>query len=327
MHRQRPNSRPRRVFRIPTRSRSSWSRGLQADHVIILSKKHLVITGGEVGPMHLKVPAPPVGPIHVVIPEIPPMPPMPEFAWIGGGPGPGMHFLKDKKVFMGMNKDGNSYWFSSNGDSYALIKGNGEHAEFSGSWFDGNREQLEKARKMAHGEFLWFTRDGKSYIVDDPATIAQIEAMYKPMEELGKKQEELGKQQEALGREQEKMGSKREEASVPTPDMTREMAELNQAMAKLQAKIGKTVTQEELADIQGRLAEIQGRLGALQGEMGARMGGFGWQQGRLGGQQGKLGAEQGRLGAAQGRLAVEADRTVKSIIDQSLKNGKAKPVN
>jgi beta-lactamase regulating signal transducer with metallopeptidase domain len=219
---------------------------------------------------------------------------------------------------------GYSYRYSSNGDSYAVITGDErQHMSFSGDIHTG---EIDKARKMAHGNFLWFTRDGKSYIVDDPAVVEQIQAMYKPMEALGKQQEELGRKQEALGSQQEELGRQQEQASVPTPDISKEMAELNAAMAKLQAKMGKTVTREELADLQGKLGELQGRLGVLQGEMGSRMGGFGEQQGKLGAEQGKLGAEQGRLGAEQGRLAMEADRKVKSIIDESLKNGKAKPV-
>ena len=48
--------------------------------------------------------------------------------------------------------------------------------------------------------------------------------------------------------------------------------------------------------------------------------------GKLGSMQGELGAKQGRLGAEQGKIAQEADRKVKSIIDESMKNGKAHPV-
>ena len=92
---------------------------------------------------------------------------------------------------------GYSYRYSSNGDSYALITGDErQHMSFSGDIHTG---EIDKARKMAHGDFLWFTRNGKSYVVDDPAIVGQIEAMYKPMEALGKQQEELGRKQEALG--------------------------------------------------------------------------------------------------------------------------------
>ena len=224
------------------------------------------------------------------------------------------------------NGPGYSYSYSSNGDSWALVTDGSQRITFNGDWHDSTREEVEKARKLSNGKFLWFTHDGKSYFVDDPATLAQIEAMYKPIEALGRQQEELGRKQEELGRQQEALGRKQEEASIPTPDISKEMARLNEAVAKLDAKKGSTVNQEELADLEGKLGEIQGRLGQLQGEVGAKQGEFGRQQGELGAKQGELGAQQGRLGAEQGRLSQEADRKVKSIIDSSLRDGKAKPV-
>ncbi len=223
---------------------------------------------------------------------------------------------------------GYHYSYSNNGESYAILHGNDkEHVSFSGDWIEGRREELEKARKAAGGkDILWFTRNGKSYFVDDPATISQIDAMYKPMEELGRQQEELGKKQEALGRQQEELGRQQEAVSVPTPDVSKQIAEIDEAMAKLKANQGKNVNQDQLAEIESKLGELQGRLGEIQGKIGARQGEFGAKMGELGSKQGELGAQQGRLGAEQGRLALEADRKVKSIIDQDLKDGKAHPV-
>jgi beta-lactamase regulating signal transducer with metallopeptidase domain len=223
---------------------------------------------------------------------------------------------------------GYRYSYSSNGESYAVVRGNEkDHLTFSGNWIDGRREEIEKARKQAGGkDFLWFTRDGKAYIVDDPTTLAQIEAMYKPMEDLGRQQEELGKQQEVLGKQQEALGRQQEQASVPTPDMSKEIAEIDAAMAKLKANQGKAMNEEQFAELESKLGEMQGKLGAIQGQIGAKQGEFGAQMGKLGSMQGELGAKQGRLGAEQGRIAEEADRKVKSIIDGSLKNGQAHPV-
>jgi hypothetical protein len=218
---------------------------------------------------------------------------------------------------------GYGYAYSSNGQSYAFVGGNDRHTHFSGDLHTG---EIDKARNMAHGDFLWFSRNGKSYVVDDPQTISRIQAMYKPMEDLGRQQEELGKQQEVLGRQQEELGRKQELASVPTPDIARELAELNAAAAGLQAKKNATITVDQLADLQSKIGELQDKLGELQGEVGERQGELGREQGRLGEQQGKLGAQQGRLGAEQGRLARDADVKIKSIIDESLKDGKAKPV-
>ncbi len=223
----------------------------------------------------------------------------------------------------GTNGYGYSYFYSRNGDSYAVISGSDKaHMTYSGE----RSPEIDKARTMAHGDFLWFSRGGKSYFVDDPQTLAQIQAMYKPMEDLGRQQEELGRQQEALGRQQEELGNQQEQASIPTPDIAKEMADLNAAVAKLQGKKGGTVTQEQFADLEGKIGELQGKLGEMQGEIGAKQGELGEKQGELGAKQGKLGEQQGRLGEQQGRLAEEADTKVKSIIDQSLKDGKAKPV-
>ena len=221
---------------------------------------------------------------------------------------------------------GYSYSYSSNGESWALVTDGSQRITFNGDWHNSTRDEVEKARKLSNGKFLWFTHDGKSYFVDDAATIGQIQQMYKPIEELGEKQEALGRQQEELGRQQEALGRKQEEASIPTPDISKEMARLNEAVAKLDAKKGSTVNQEQLADIEGKLGEIQGRLGELQGEVGAKQGELGAQQGELGAKQGELGAQQGRLGEEQGRRSQEADRKVKSIISESLRDGKAKPV-
>ncbi|MGA7107781.1 MAG: M56 family metallopeptidase [Terracidiphilus sp.] len=216
------------------------------------------------------------------------------------------------------------YSYGRDGDSYAIISGDRRDTmNFSG---DIHTSEIDKARQLAHGDFLWFRHEGKDYFVDDAGTIAHIEAMYKPMEELGKQQEVLGHQQDELGKQQEALGRLQEQASVPAPDLRKEMAEITDAMAKLQAKMGKNITQDELGDLQDKLGELQGRLGDLQGMVGAKQGELGEQQGRLGAQQGKLGAEQGRLGAEQGRIAEEADRQVRIVIDDSLKNGNAHPV-
>jgi beta-lactamase regulating signal transducer with metallopeptidase domain len=283
-------------------------------------------------------PAPPVAPVVAPVPPVPPT--ASEYREIHDSADDRAAAIADSQDNTSTNADtvtakgrrstsvgkGYSYSYSSNGDSWGLITDSSDHVTFSGEWNNYSKDTIDKVRKLTSGKFLWFTHDGKSYFIDDAAMIDQIQAMYKPMEELGRKQEVLGKQQEELGRQQEALGRKQEQASIPTPDISKEMVKLNEAVAKLDAKKGSTVTQEELADIEGKIGDIQGRLGELQGEMGTKQGELGEAQGKLGAEQGKLGAEQGRLGAEQGRIASEADHKVRSMISESLRNGKAKPV-
>jgi hypothetical protein len=270
-------------------------------------------------------PLPIAGPDGAPIIAPPPLPPGAE----EGGQityGPGRH---SSRTIVMRNFDsqtrGSSYRYSiyNDGESWGIVRGDQQHVHFSGDLHSGD---IDKIRKQAHGDFLWFTRDGKSYFIDDPETLKQVEEMYKPMELLGKQQEELGRQQRELGKQQEELGRQQAQVSIPAPDVSKEIAEINAAVASLQAKAGKTVTQQDLSDLQRKLGELQGKLGSLQGRMGGMRGEFGAKMGALGAEQGKLGAQQGRLGAEQGRIAREADQKVKAIIDQRLQNGKAHPV-
>ena len=217
--------------------------------------------------------------------------------------------------------EGYAYSFhSGDEDSYALVTSPSGGVRWSGDWNDGRRRDIEKAAQVAHGgKFLWFEHEGKSYVIDDPSIIAGIEAMYQPIDELGRQQEELGKRQEELGRQQEELGRRQEQVTAPAPDVTAEIAKIEAALAKLKARQGTNVTQEDLSDIQEKMGDLQSKLGDIEGKLGE-------EQGKLGEQQGKLGEQQGKLGEEQGRLAQQADSKVREIIDQSLTNGKARPV-
>lgn len=228
----------------------------------------------------------------------------------------------------GGRANGYRYGFSDDGESWAIVQGPKEKGvRFSGNWNDDVNAQIDKVRSMTSAPFLWFTHDGKSYIIDDPATVARISALYKPIEALGRQQEALGRQQEALGKQQEELGRLQEQATARVPDLSAQVAEVNAALATLQAEKGKMLTQQQLAEVQEKVAQIQAKLGELQGEAGAKQGELGAQQGKLGEEQGKLGAQQGQLGEQQGRLTKEANRQVRSIIDESLRNSAAKPLN
>jgi beta-lactamase regulating signal transducer with metallopeptidase domain len=281
----------------------------------------------SIAPADPAIPAAPAPPsIEAAAPQAP-EPPSQEQDSVSVGSGQAMTITRDhggRRMYIRSGSgDGYAYYLSSDGDSYALVTQPGGKVRFNG---DYHTSEIDKAEHVAHGPFLWFTHEGKSYVVDDPSVVNEISALYAPIDELGKKQEELGKQQEELGRQQEELGRKQEQATVQAPDVSAEIAHIEAALAELKAKQGKTVTQDDLSDLQGKLGDLQGKLGDLQGKIGDEQGKLGEEQGKLGEQQGRLGEEQGRLGEQQGRLAREADRRVRSIMDESLKNGKAKPV-
>jgi beta-lactamase regulating signal transducer with metallopeptidase domain len=180
---------------------------------------------------------------------------------------------------------------------------------------------VEKLKKQIAGDFIWFERDEKSYIIRDQATIDRARRIWLPQQELGKKQEELGKQQEALGKQQEDLGEKMEQIRVHVPDMT---AELDRLKAKTQ-KLGSGATMEQIGDLQSEIGELQSKIGEVQSQAGAAQSKLGEQQGALGEKQGRLGEQQGELGRQQADLARQATIQMKQLLDEALKSGTAKP--
>jgi beta-lactamase regulating signal transducer with metallopeptidase domain len=216
--------------------------------------------------------------------------------------------------------NGYSYAFGYDDDQrFVIVTGKSDALTMSGSEEDA--EHVKELRKKIQGDFIWFQRDEKSYIIRDPALIDRAKKLWAPQEELGKKQEELGKQQEALGAQQEALGEKMEQVKVNVPDMT---AELDKLKAELK-KLSEGGTQEELGDIQSEIGDIQSKIGELQSQAGEKQGDLGRQQGDLGRKQGELGRKQGELGRQQGELARQASRQMKELLNDALSHGQAQP--
>ena len=215
---------------------------------------------------------------------------------------------------------GYSYAYGYDGDQrFVISSGNSDSFTMSGDTED--IAHVKELRKKIPGDFIWFQKDEKSYIIRDQATIDRAKQFWAPQEELGKKQEELGKQQEALGEQQEELGKKMEQVRVNVPDMT---AQLDKLKAELK-KLSEGGTQEQLGDLQGEIGDLQSKLGELQSQAGEKQSDLGEKMGELGRQQGKLGEQQGLLGERQGELARRAALQMKELLNKSLSNGTAQP--
>jgi hypothetical protein len=129
------------------------------------------------------------------------------------------------------------------------------------------------------------------------------------------------------GQQQREEARKERQAAenIPAPDLTRQMAELNAAVAALKAEQGGTITREQLGEIQRKLSEVQRQL--INAEIKVNVSFDKDFMGKWGAEQGKFGQQMGEMGKQMGQMARENDQKIKSIIDEGLKSGKAKPVN
>jgi beta-lactamase regulating signal transducer with metallopeptidase domain len=206
------------------------------------------------------------------------------------------------------------------GPRFVIVTKNSDGVTMSGSEEDA--EHAKSLKSKIPGDFIWFERDEKPYIIRDQATVDRAKKFWEPEEELGRKQEALGKQQEELGRQQEELGKKMEQVRVKIPDMTADMQALMAKMKELSANGG---TQEEIGELQSQIGELQSRVGEIQSGAGRQQSEIGRQQGELGRKQGELGRQQGELGRQQGELSKQATRQMKELLDDAVAHGTAQP--
>jgi beta-lactamase regulating signal transducer with metallopeptidase domain len=261
-------------------------------------------------------PAPPLPPngsqeSGPVIPAIPPIdvevrvPPMP----------PLMPFLQ--------GFEGHASCFA-NGDAYAIIGDPGTRTRFCGNSGGELEAEVEKARSVAHGHFLLFRHGGKYYVVDDPAIVSQIEDMNKGLQDQSDQMRAAAQALRDAGR-QIRESERKVATNIPAPDLSREMAELNATVSAMAAKKGTSVSREELAQVQREIAALQRRL--IESEVNVEVDAANIDMSKFKAEEGKFNEQMNRMGAELGRTVQGNQDKIGSIIDDSLKNGKARPVN
>lgn len=236
----------------------------------------------------------------------------------------------------------------ANGDSYMIVRGNGQVST------DGVAENqaLQKARKMAKGDFVLYTHQGKSYIIDDPATVAQIESALGPMHMLAFKAKMLGDQNKHLAKIQKDFAEKNKNfaernkefaekqktillrqkewqgkhQALTTLELKKQMQELNETVAKLETRKDEKLTSEDLAELRSEVAQLQSKLSGFPMNFefktldmpNIEIPKIDFDK--------QFAEAQRHMAEAQERMRKESGEKMKSIIDQSLKDGKAKPI-
>ena len=154
------------------------------------------------------------------------------------------------------------------GDSFALVRDAGDEMHMWGSIDD--IDEIKSARKGINGEYLWFRRGNKSYIVTDPALVARAREATRETDELDEKMEALEAQMEPHNRKMEMLEERMDELSdgaEPTPRMDAAQQRIED-LGRLQSELGRQ--QEELAsrlesvgNDEALLAKLEGQLDAL----------------------------------------------------------------
>ncbi len=128
----------------------------------------------------------------------------------------------------------------------------------------GSTSDLRHAQALRTGSdpLLYVRRDGKAYVVRDPAILRQAQAIFAPQQALGRRQAALGSRQAALGSRQAALGGQQAELS----SRQRSAGSRSDDLSRQQAELGRQ--QAELGEQQAALGAQQGRLGKEQERLG-----------------------------------------------------------
>ena len=293
-------------------------------------------------PAPAAVPAPPAEP--AAAPEAPPAPPVPpeHFALVDDDDQP-MTLDIDGPLVVGDSRDNHSIVVrkQDNGDTYTIVRGDGP-VSVAGN---ADNDALQKARKATKGDFVLYTHGGKSYVIDDPATIAQIEAAIRPVPMLtiqagmladksvhmAEVQKQLTEQQKQFDRQRTTIVLKQQELmdkqqKLTAEDLKRQMAAINETVARMDARKEKELNEKELAELRSQVAELQAKLNGFPMHFDFKTVEIPKIEIPKIDIEKQVAEAQRQVTEAQKHERQQRDEQMKSLIEKSLKDGKARPI-
>ncbi|HEY4050316.1 MAG TPA: M56 family metallopeptidase [Acidobacteriaceae bacterium] len=207
-------------------------------------------------------------------------------------------------------------------DAYAIVNGESGTTIIHGPLSN----DFEKVRRNHSGSYLWFRRDGKSYIIEDPALVEESQEALQRQAELGFSEKRLADAARILSEHQVNLAKLQTQIVIPKIDMPAIQAEVDASLKSLNLDGRPLFTERELSELKARLAEANKKIAEMQSKLGAQHATLDGQVSNLSKKQAELAQTQARLAAEQAAKAEMASRRMKSLLDQALRDGKAKPV-
>ena len=236
--------------------------------------------------------------------------------------------------------------------AWALVRKNEKGYSMSGDTSD--MDDIESAKRSLRNDFIWFRRDGKAFVIDDPSTVSRAQAAWKDSDAMGERMSALGAQMEVHGKKMEEYGRQMEQLAkvqAPSPEMeaahenVMALAERQQALAgkqQLLAMKQRKAAGADQAQYEKEMEALSEEMEKLGEEMEAHhalieketaelhrnavpMEALGKQMEEASKPMEKLGDQMGELGRQQEKLVRQAERELDALIDEATRKGLAKP--
>jgi bla regulator protein blaR1 len=196
----------------------------------------------------------------------------------------------------------------------------------------GSMDDIEKARrfKRANEPLLWFRQNGREYVVRDRALLAQVAAIWKPVNEIGEAQGVLGEQQGDLGARQGQIGERQGQLGEEQGRLGERQGDLGERQAALEQRYeGRRPTTAERQAFENERQALEAEMRALDVKMAAlevRMRELDKPMQDLEAQMHALDKEMSALDRKMEAAVHRAEDEMRALLDRAIASGAAEAV-
>ncbi len=239
--------------------------------------------------------------------------------------------------------------------TYAFVRSDGKGMSCSAS--TSEQHEVQALKKRLKGDFLWFRDKDHSYVIEDPAEIAKLRELFKPMDELRQRMDELGQEMKVHGDKLKALGQEMKAVSKHDEPHSKEMGTLGRQMGALgreagelgkrQVALERKLDNEKLsaADeraLEAQMEQVEKQIEALDAQMeelgrtleahGQKleeahqpMKAIGQKMDAAGKPMEEVGQRMEAAGAQMEREGEKIEAALRKLMKESLANGKAAP--
>lgn len=238
--------------------------------------------------------------------------------------------------------------------TYAFVSQNGDRMAISEGLDD--LHEIAETRSQVDGDFLWFRRDGKAYVLRDTATLERVRALWAgsaghdaQMKALSEQMQAESKKAETISKRMEAVASRGGETPLMREAIGKveALAEQQNALARQQAELATTMATaaaegESAADAEAKMETLDAQMKTFEQQMRALEKVIDAEAQKLHASLAPLaamekemqaatapmealGARMEALGAEQEREMARIDRQMRAEIDRAMSAGLATP--
>ena len=239
-------------------------------------------------------------------------------------------------------------------ETYAFVSADNDRLSMSGDSSDV--DEIRETRSRVDGDFLWFRRDGKAYVLRDAATVERMRALWAKNAGREAEMNALSERMQAESEKIEAIGSRIEAVASlggETPRMreaigkVEALAEQQNTLAHQQAELATTIATRAAEDrsdagAEARMKALDAQMEALEKQMRALENAIDVEAEKMeaslaplaamekemqaaAAPMEALGAKMEALGAEHEREMARIDRQIRAEIDRAMSAGLASP--